>query len=133
MPHRLSTSKRVNPISPEERMREGAIKDFSVADNYVLEDHARPPFARGIFFNLNPSAAHPGFSRCLRRQNPQLAYPPEKPLGGNIQKLILARELSRHPRVLIASQPTRGVDIRRTANTSICAFWNSARREQPPC
>ena len=44
-------------------------------------------------------------------KTPSLDTPLKNLSGGNIQKLILARELSRHPRVLIASQPTRGVDI----------------------
>ncbi len=97
---------------PEERMREGAIKEFSVADNYVLEDHARPPFARGIFLDFKSIQAHTQASvDAYGVKTPSLHTPLKNLSGGNIQKLILARELSRHPRVLIASQPTRGVDI----------------------
>jgi ABC-type uncharacterized transport system ATPase subunit len=97
---------------PEERMREGAIKEFSVADNYVLEDHARPPFAHGIFLDFRSIFAHTQSSvDAYSVKTPTLDTPLKNLSGGNIQKLILARELSRHPKVLIASQPTRGVDI----------------------
>lgn len=97
---------------PEERMREGAIKDFSVADNYILEDHGKQPFSRGIFLDFN------AIERETRTKvdeynvkTPTIQTPLKSLSGGNIQKLILARELSRSPKVLIASQPTRGVDI----------------------
>jgi general nucleoside transport system ATP-binding protein len=67
---------------PEERMVDGVIRDFTVAENFVLQKHGRKPYTRGGIF-----------------------------MSGNIQKLVLARELSCLPKVLIAAQPTRGVDI----------------------
>lgn len=97
---------------PEERMRDGAIKDFSVADNYILEDHSKPPFARQIFLNFREIESQT--RRAVEEytvKTPSLNTPLKNLSGGNIQKLILARELSRTPKVLIASQPTRGVDI----------------------
>jgi ABC-type uncharacterized transport system ATPase subunit len=97
---------------PEERMKEGVIKEFSVADNFVLEDHARPPFAHGIFLNFK--AIQDSAKATVDAYNvktPNLQTPIKNLSGGNIQKLILGRELSRHPKVLIAAQPTRGVDI----------------------
>lgn len=97
---------------PEERMRDGAIKDFSVADNYILEDHGKPPFARQIFLNFREIENQT--RRAVEEytvKTPSLNTPLKNLSGGNIQKLILARELSRTPKVLIASQPTRGVDI----------------------
>ncbi len=97
---------------PEERMREGAIKDFSVADNFVLQDHGKPPYSRGIFLDFK--AIHTQTQKSIEAYNvktPSLETPLKNLSGGNIQKLILARELSRRPKVLIASQPTRGVDI----------------------
>jgi ABC-type uncharacterized transport system ATPase subunit len=97
---------------PEERMRDGAIKDFSVSDNLVLEDHGKTPFSRGIFLDFNAIARH---SRTMIEKfnvkTPNLDTPLKNLSGGNIQKLIMARELSRQPKVLIAAQPTRGVDI----------------------
>jgi simple sugar transport system ATP-binding protein len=97
---------------PEERMREGAIKEFNVSDNFVLEDHARPPFARGIFLNFKAIQERTQATvDAYSVKTPNLQTPLKNLSGGNIQKLILGRELSRHPRVLIAAQPTRGVDI----------------------
>ncbi|MCB0043918.1 MAG: ABC transporter ATP-binding protein [Caldilineaceae bacterium] len=97
---------------PEERMHDGVIQSFSVADNLVLQDHTRPPLSRGIFLNF------PAISRFSRRlveefrvKTPSIDTPVKSLSGGNIQKLILARELARNPDVLVAAQPTRGVDI----------------------
>ncbi|MDT8897522.1 MAG: ABC transporter ATP-binding protein [Thermanaerothrix sp.] len=97
---------------PEERLRDGTIKEFSVADNLILEDHHKPPFSRNIFLNFNAIREVSG--RLVNEYNvktPSVDTPVKNLSGGNIQKLILARELSRRPKVLIASQPTRGVDI----------------------
>ena len=97
---------------PEERMHDGVIKDFSVADNAILQDHDRKPFSRGIFLNFKAIDQHArDLVRAFRIKTPGLKTPVRNLSGGNIQKLILARELARHPRVLIAAQPTRGVDI----------------------
>lgn len=97
---------------PEERMREGAIKDFSVADNYILEDHTLMPFSRNTFMNFKMIAQKTQQAVTnFNVKTPTLETPIKNLSGGNIQKLILARELSRKPKVLIAAQPTRGVDI----------------------
>ncbi|HEX9012402.1 MAG TPA: ABC transporter ATP-binding protein, partial [Anaerolineaceae bacterium] len=97
---------------PEERMREGAIKDFSVADNFVLEDHGKPPYARGVFLDSRTIQSRTReMVTSFNVKTPSLETPIKNLSGGNIQKLILARELSRKPGVLVASQPTRGVDI----------------------
>jgi general nucleoside transport system ATP-binding protein len=97
---------------PEERMRDGAIREFSVQENVFLHDHASPKFTHGIFLDFTRMAA---FARDLvasfNVKTPGLATPIKNLSGGNIQKLIMARELSRQPKVLIAAQPTRGVDI----------------------
>jgi simple sugar transport system ATP-binding protein len=97
---------------PEERMHDGVIQAFSVADNMVLQDHTRPPFSRSIFLDFKAIAQ---VSRQLvdeyRVKTPSIDTPVKSLSGGNIQKLILARELARDPDVLIAAQPTRGVDI----------------------
>jgi simple sugar transport system ATP-binding protein len=97
---------------PEERMKEGAIRDFSVADNYILQDHSHKPFARFTFMNFRAirEAAQKAVD-CYAVKTPSIHTPIKNLSGGNIQKLILARELSRTPKVLVASQPTRGVDI----------------------
>ncbi|MCL4832332.1 MAG: ABC transporter ATP-binding protein [Caldilineaceae bacterium] len=97
---------------PEERMHDGVIREFSVAENLLLQEHTRPPFARGIFLDFKRIASH---SRELvekfRVKTPSIETPTKSLSGGNIQKLILARELARSPKVLVAAQPTRGVDI----------------------
>ncbi|NMB89409.1 MAG: ABC transporter ATP-binding protein [Chloroflexi bacterium] len=112
---RASPAERINAgqsYIPEERMREGAIKEFSVADNFVLEDHAKPPYARGLFLNRNVIQSRTRqVIEAYKVKTPGPDTPIKNLSGGNIQKLILARELTRKPMVLIASQPTRGVDI----------------------
>ncbi|MBL8133351.1 MAG: ABC transporter ATP-binding protein [Anaerolineae bacterium] len=101
---------------PEERMVDGAIKEFTCAENFILQDHAASPFARGGML-MNYGAVDHACREAIQRY--EIKTPgPDTPLknlsGGNIQKLILARELSRKPGLLIAAQPTRGVDIRAT-------------------
>ncbi|MBI4769626.1 MAG: ABC transporter ATP-binding protein, partial [Chloroflexi bacterium] len=97
---------------PEERMRDGAIRDFTVQENLILQDHAGPALARGIFLNFRAIARRcAALVRDFNVKTPSLETPLKNLSGGNIQKLILARELSRQPGVLIAAQPTRGVDI----------------------
>lgn len=97
---------------PEERMTMGVVREFSVAENAILETHGQAPLASRGVFNLT-QIRH--FSTRLVREydvkTPSLETPVKSLSGGNIQKLILARELARAPRVLIAAQPTRGVDI----------------------
>ncbi len=97
---------------PEERMRDGAIREFSVEENLFLRDIDNPKFTRGIFLKFADMDAH---ARQLVNKfsvkTPSLETPVKNLSGGNIQKLIMARELSRQPKVLIAAQPTRGVDI----------------------
>ncbi len=97
---------------PEERMREGAIKEFSVADNFILEDHNQAPYSRNTFLNFKVIADKTQeIVDKYSVKTPSIDTPIKNLSGGNIQKLILARELARKPKVLIASQPTRGVDI----------------------
>jgi general nucleoside transport system ATP-binding protein len=97
---------------PEERMRDGAIREFSVQENLFLQDHASPQFTRGIFLDFPRMEA---FANKMVKEfavkTPHLDTPVKNLSGGNIQKLIMARELAREPKVLIAAQPTRGVDI----------------------
>jgi general nucleoside transport system ATP-binding protein len=97
---------------PADRHRMGAILELPVADNLVLSDYDRPPFARGILrrfqaiwqYALNAIKAFD-----IRTEGPGQALGSLS--GGNQQKVVVARELSTDPRVLIASQPTRGVDV----------------------
>ncbi len=100
---------------PEERMRHGTIGNFSVAENAILHNHGDAPFARASFFNFRAIARHTAdLIERFAIKTPSQDTPAKNLSGGNIQKLILARELSRRPVVLIAAQPTRGVDIAST-------------------
>ncbi len=97
---------------PEERMTMGVIRDFTVQENAILETHGNAPLSRHTLFDFGKIAAHT--TRLVREydvKTPTLDTPVKALSGGNIQKLILARELSRQPKLLIAAQPTRGVDI----------------------
>lgn len=97
---------------PEERMHDGVIKDFTVAENAILQDHGRRPYSNGFFIDFKAVADHAQtLIRSYNVKTPSQETPVKNLSGGNIQKLILARELAREPRFLIASQPTRGVDI----------------------
>ncbi len=97
---------------PEERMKDGMIKDFSVAENLVLRDHHKEPFSRRGFLFLRVITEYArGLIQAFQVKTPSHETPAKNLSGGNIQKVVLARELSRKPRVLVAAQPTRGVDI----------------------
>ncbi|MCP4362349.1 MAG: ABC transporter ATP-binding protein [Chloroflexi bacterium] len=97
---------------PEERMHDGIIKDFSVAENFILQDYIRQPYSKGIFLNFKQIENHADqLIQDFNVKTPTQETPTKNLSGGNIQKLILARELARKPRFLIAAQPTRGVDI----------------------
>ncbi|MBI5302300.1 MAG: ABC transporter ATP-binding protein [Chloroflexi bacterium] len=97
---------------PEERMTMGVIRDFTVQENAILETHADAPLARATFFDFGKIQAHAAtLVREYDVKTPTLDTPVKALSGGNIQKLIMARELTRQPKLLIAAQPTRGVDI----------------------
>ncbi len=97
---------------PEERMHMGMVPNMSIAENLILKSYDRPPFCRGIFLDRQAIRSHA--ERIIREY--QIAAPgpwtPAKLLsGGNIQRVILGRELSLSPRLLVASHPTYGLDV----------------------
>jgi len=97
---------------PEERMRDGAIGEFSVADNLVLHNHNSAQFSRAGFLNFKAIRSHcTKLVEDFRVKTPTIDTPAKNLSGGNIQKFIIARELDSEPAILIAAQPTRGVDI----------------------
>jgi simple sugar transport system ATP-binding protein len=97
---------------PEERNRDGLIKEFSVSENLIMRDIDQPPLSRRAFFNFGAVAKHARhLVSAFDVKTPGIDTPIKNLSGGNAQKVILARELSRNPKVLIAAQPTRGVDI----------------------
>ena len=93
-------------------MKDGAIGEFQVSENLMLVNHGNSEFLRGGLFNFEQIRSH-----CRRLvdafsvKTPGLDTPTASLSGGNIQKLIMARELDSSPRVILAAQPTRGVDI----------------------
>jgi general nucleoside transport system ATP-binding protein len=97
---------------PEDRQEDGLIGDFSVADNMVLDSYDRPPFSSGI--NLDLTAIASNAAERVREfdvRTTSADTPVGTLSGGNQQKVILARELGREHKVLVASQPTRGLDV----------------------
>jgi general nucleoside transport system ATP-binding protein len=97
---------------PEERMRDGMIKNFSIAENMVLREHHKQPFSRSGFLNLRDISIHSDeLIKKFHVKTPSRDTLAKNLSGGNIQKVVLAREISRNPRVIVAAQPTRGLDI----------------------
>lgn len=97
---------------PEERMQDGMIRDFSVAENLILREHGHRPFSNKGFLNFREiSHRSAALIEAFNVKTPSQETPAKNLSGGNIQKLLLARELSRKPTVLVAAQPTRGLDI----------------------
>ena len=97
---------------PEGRMKDGSIADFTVAENILLIDHRDARFLNRGLFDFGAIREHcQGLVDDFAVKTPTLETPVRSLSGGNIQKLILARELGGTPTVLLASQPTRGVDI----------------------
>jgi simple sugar transport system ATP-binding protein len=97
---------------PEERMRDGIIREFSVAENLILREHHKLPFSRNGVLNLREISSYAGkLIAQFQVKTPSRDTPGKSLSGGNIQKMVLARELARHPRAIVAAQPTRGLDI----------------------
>jgi simple sugar transport system ATP-binding protein len=97
---------------PQDRQRRGLVLEFSIAENVALHDFRKAPNAR--FGWLYPRRLIEK-ARTLITEFDVRGGGPETPAGalsgGNQQKVILAREIDRDPKVLIAAQPTRGLDV----------------------
>jgi simple sugar transport system ATP-binding protein len=96
----------------EDRHRRGLVLDFSLAENLALRDYRRPPLSRhGL---LSPKRMQQQ-ARPLLEQYDVRGGQPRTPAGslsgGNQQKVVIARELAEEPRVTVAAQPTRGLDV----------------------
>ncbi len=97
---------------PEDRQKTGLLLGMAVSENLVLKQHARPPFAgRGVLNNR----AIQGKARSLVNQydirTPSVEAAVGSLSGGNQQKVVLARELGFEPEIILAEQPTRGLDV----------------------
>jgi general nucleoside transport system ATP-binding protein len=97
---------------PEDRQEDGLVLPYSIADNLVLNTYYRPPFAHG--FTRDEDAVNANAKKLVEEydvRTPSPFVPVANLSGGNKQKVIIARELSRSVKLLIAAQPTRGVDV----------------------
>ncbi|MFG1603069.1 ABC transporter ATP-binding protein [Actinoplanes sp. NPDC049265] len=97
---------------PEDRSLDGVVKEFTVAENLVLDMYDRPPY--GNAFSLNPGE----IAKSARERVEQFDIRTSSAdatvgtlSGGNQQKVVVAREMSRPLRLFVAAQPTRGVDV----------------------
>ncbi|HMI99192.1 MAG TPA: ABC transporter ATP-binding protein [Gaiellaceae bacterium] len=97
---------------PEDRQRRGLVLEFTIAENAELHDYNRPPASRwGWIF---PGKFAEWAKRLIAEFDIRGGSPASRAAvlsGGNQQKLVAAREIARDPKVLIAAQPTRGLDV----------------------
>jgi ABC-type uncharacterized transport system ATPase subunit len=97
---------------PEDRQKHGLVLSYTIADNMILCDYYKPPFSRrGVIQQtaLDENARKLIKEYDVRTPSPYVAA--GKLSGGNQQKVIVARELSRPVKLVIANQPTRGLDV----------------------
>jgi simple sugar transport system ATP-binding protein len=97
---------------PEDRQKHGLVLPYTIADNLILCTYYKPPYARGI--QRNADAVLENASELIENFDVRTPGPLVNAgtlSGGNQQKVIVARELSRPVSLLIANQPTRGLDV----------------------
>lgn len=97
---------------PESRELDGLISSFSIAENLILDVHDQAPYAKGL--SLSPSVVIAQAQERVKEFDVRLQSvedPASSLSGGNKQKVVLARELSRPVKLVVASQPTRGLDV----------------------
>lgn len=101
---------------PEDRHKHGMVESATIADNLVLTTYYHRPFARGVVRHTAAIAAHA--ARLMQAFDVRAPHPSTRAgslSGGNQQKMVIARECSQPLTLLIAAQPTRGLDIGATA------------------
>jgi simple sugar transport system ATP-binding protein len=97
---------------PEDRQKHGLVLSFPLLDNMVLCTYYKPPFAKGV--NMQEKIIANNGEELVKQfdvRTPSIFVPASTLSGGNQQKVIVAREFSRSIKLLIASQPTRGLDV----------------------
>ncbi|HEY1016095.1 MAG TPA: ABC transporter ATP-binding protein [Herpetosiphonaceae bacterium] len=97
---------------PEDRKNTGLVLGYSIADNLVLSTYYKPPYARNI--TLDDGAIRANADKMVETfdiRTPTIDTSAGSLSGGNQQKIIVAREFTRPNKLLIASQPTRGIDV----------------------
>jgi simple sugar transport system ATP-binding protein len=108
---------------PADRHNTGTIATLSVAENLILQEHDQPPFSRGGLLNHGQIRSHARELVKMYRIHCQgIAAETRTLSGGNLQKLVLARELSGSPQLIVAEYPTRGLDIAATeyVHSTLC-------------
>ncbi|MDD5467559.1 MAG: ABC transporter ATP-binding protein [Anaerolineales bacterium] len=97
---------------PEDRTQVGTAPNLSVTDNLIMKNYRKPPIAQGMALDYR-EATH--FANELKDEFdiivPNVETPVRMLSGGNLQRVILAREISTEPALMIAVQPTRGLDV----------------------
>lgn len=97
---------------PEDRLRDGVVLDFSIAENLILNEYDTPPFTqKGVFY---PKKVLENAEKIIKTFDIRPPYAQAKIRdfsGGNQQKVVIARELSCKPEFMLAMQPTRGLDV----------------------
>jgi simple sugar transport system ATP-binding protein len=97
---------------PEDRKKDGLVGEFNIAENLMLNGSYGKPFAKGVAIDF---ASRDRIANQLIKafdvRTPSASTQAQKLSGGNQQKVVVARELSREVKLLIVSQPTRGVDV----------------------
>ena len=97
---------------PQDRIVEGLCMDFSLYENIILGNQHDRPFSSGFF--MNSSRILTFAQKKIKEYDIMCSHPSQSACclsGGNLQKLILAREMAHKPKCLIAGQPTRGLDV----------------------
>ncbi|MNW29878.1 Galactose/methyl galactoside import ATP-binding protein MglA [compost metagenome] len=97
---------------PEDRHKHGLVLDFDMSENMVLETYYQKPYNNKGFLNFE--AIYAQAKRLIERfdvRTPSISTKARSLSGGNQQKAIIAREIDKNPDVLIAAQPTRGLDV----------------------
>mgnify|MGYP001046104349 FL=1 len=109
-PRRIAESKM--GFIPEDRQKRGLVLDFSVGENLVLKNYYAPPFSRRGLLKYDRIFDHAaGLIGEYDIRTPDAKTPARALSGGNQQKVIVAREVAGDPDLLIATQPTRGLDV----------------------
>lgn len=97
---------------PEDRLHEGLIPDFSLSENLILGQQRSPLYRRGPFLHFEQIRKFAAMCvSTFEIKTPSLTHPTKFLSGGNIQKILLAREFTQCPQCLLANQPTRGLDV----------------------
>jgi simple sugar transport system ATP-binding protein len=97
---------------PEDRNHVGSAPNLSVTDNVIMKNYRKAPISKGSMLDMNAATK---FAKELKQAYdivvPTVNTPVRLLSGGNLQRVILAREISGHPNFMVAVQPTRGLDV----------------------